>query len=161
MTLLRINNRSGFTFVEVLLVVAIAGILATTSYAYMIGARPHAQLEAGELQLVSVLNVARKHAISEEVTTRVVFDPAGDQFWTEWQDAAATWHQIGAVEDLVEGVTFTGGGVTLAGSEARFTPRGTLHWGGTITIVSADGETSTLTANIATGKFPLAGGNLR
>lgn len=155
------NSRSGFTFVEMLIVVAIAGILATMGYAYMISARPHAQLEAAEIQLASYLSVARKHAISEEVTTRVLFLPDTNQFKTEYQDDTGTWHQLGAVENLTSGVSFPAGGITLANNEARFNTRGTLAWGGSVTIASSSGETSTLTANIATGLFPLAGGNLR
>jgi prepilin-type N-terminal cleavage/methylation domain-containing protein len=157
----KLNRRSGFSFVEVLLVLAIVGILATMSYSYMLGARPHAQLESAEIQLVSYLNQARNHAVSDEVTVRVVFDTAANEFKTEYLDDGGSWQQIGGVQSLVDGVTFTGTGVTLAGGEARFTPRGTLHWGGTITIGATNGETSTLTANVATGKFPLAGGNLR
>jgi len=160
MTAMR-KSCGGFTFIEMLLVVAIAGILATMGYSYMIAAKPHAQLEKAEIQLVSYLSVARKNAISEEATTRVVFMPESNQFKTEYQDDVGTWHQIGAVQHLTEGITFASGGITLASNEARFTTRGTLNWGGSITIQASNGESSTLTANIATGLFPLAGGNLR
>ncbi len=155
-----LSTRSGFSFIELLIVLAIVGILSTMGYGYMIAAKPHAELEAAEVQLVSFLNQARNHAVSDEVTSRVVFLPELNQFKMEYQDTGGTWHQIGGVKEL-HGVSFAGEGVTLANNEARFTPRGTLHWGGSITIASSNGETSTLTANIATGKFPLAGGNLR
>jgi Tfp pilus assembly protein FimT len=145
-----------------LMVLAIVGILGTMSYSYMVGAKPHAELERAEIQVVNIMNLARKHALSEEVTTRVLIDTATGGMTTEYQDPEdGSWVQLGATQTLAGSVSFDADGLTLANNEARFTPRGTLHWGGSITLVSSDNETSVLNANIATGKFPLVGGNLR
>ena len=57
-----------------LIVIAVAGILGTIGIGYMISAKPHSELEGAELALTSTLNKARNIALSEEVSTKVVFD---------------------------------------------------------------------------------------
>lgn len=152
----------GFSLVELLIVIAIMGILATLSVSNMYAARPHAQLERGEIVLSSFLKEARMFAVSEEANSRAVFDEGNNEYYLEWQDRVShSWTQSGSTKSLPEGVTFVAGGITLPGSMAVFTVRGTLQAGGNIAIQSSTGEVTTFTGNIITGKFPLAGGNLR
>lgn len=152
----------GFSVVELVVVVAIMGILVTLSVSNMYRAKPHAELERGEIVLTNFLKEARMLAVSEETNTRAVFDEAGGQFWIDWQDRVSlVWTQYGTTKELPDGVSFVVGGITLPGAMAVFTVRGTLQAGGSVSIQSTAGETTTFTGNIITGKFPLSGGNLR
>lgn len=161
------RSRAGWSLIEMLIVLAVAGILATLSISYMISARPHAQLERAEIALHSVLQHARNKAVSEELLTKVEFSVAESQLWVSWVDPGSGEAMTMPVQTLPEGIIFENSGIPAVDGEILFSPRGSLvsggstASGGTITLVNALGETSTLTANVATGRFPLVGGNLR
>jgi len=152
----------GFTLLEALIVLALMGILVTFSVSTMLAARPHTLLERGEVDLASKLMQARNVAVSEEVSTRMVFNLAQGLYWIErynrgtevWEDASQQW-------TLPEGTVFVEDGNTFPDSTATFTPRGTLLVGGTIQITNSAGEVATLTGVVPTGRFSMGGGNLR
>lgn len=163
----RIHNRDGWSMVEALIVLAIAGIIATVGLSLILGAVPHSELEQAEIMVHRVLADARNKAVSEELVTKVVFDVGNDALWVEWTDP-----DTGAVMELPhttlpEHVSFDNSGIPAVDGEVSFTPRGSLvsggstASGGTITLVNTRGETFVFTANVSTGDFPLIGGNLR
>jgi len=156
-------SRAGFTLVETLIVLAISGIAATIGFGVMLSARPHALLEEADIRLAALLSQARNLSVSQEISTKVAFDLEANEFWIERQDRETEeWEVVGAPTALPDGVQFAAEGITFPDGEVRFTTRGTLLSGGSITYsVSQTGETSTLQGNLATGRFVPAGGNLR
>jgi len=152
----------GFSLVEVLIVLALMGILVTFSVSTMLAARPHALLERGEVDLASKLMQARNMAVSEEISTRMVFDDAQGLYWIErynrgteaWEDASQQW-------SLPEGADFVTDGNTFPDATPTFTPRGTLLVGGAIQITNSAGEVATLAGIVPSGRFDMGGGNLR
>jgi prepilin-type N-terminal cleavage/methylation domain-containing protein len=155
--------RAGFTLVESLIVLAISAIVATMGFGLMISARPHALLEEADIRLAGVLTQARNIAVSQELSTKVAFDLDTNEFWIERQNrATAEWEVVGGRTALPDRVAFSGEGITFPDGEVRFTPRGTLLAGGSITYyASQTEETSTLQGNLATGRFVPTGGHLR
>jgi len=153
------NTRRGFSTIEVLIVLAIAGILVTLSFGYLASSRPHALLERAELEVSSRLLEARNLAVSEEIMTQIVFHVGNQDYRIMARDRdTLAWSDVSPYYTLPEGVTFT---TTLPSGDAIFTPRGTLFVGGSVTLTSSTGESSTLTGNLATGRFPILGGHLR
>lgn len=163
----RLNGRKGWSLIETLIVLAVIGILATMGFAYMISARPHAQLERAEIVVHGVLQQARNKAVSEELLTKVQFDLTTNELWVAWVDPVSSAELTAYRETLPDGVIFEASGIPSVDGEVWFSPRGSLvsggsvESGGTISMVSQLGEVTTLTANVATGRFPLIGGNLR
>jgi prepilin-type N-terminal cleavage/methylation domain-containing protein len=158
----RKDMRKGFSLIEALIVLAILAITATMGYGYMLAARPHTQLERGQAELSAELSGARNIAISREIAARVRFNPTAREFWTEVYDRASdSWSEETTHKILPDTVSFASGGISFPSNTINYTPRGTLMTGGTIIMESSTGETYTFTGNIATGKFPLEGGNLR
>ena len=156
------KTRAGFTIIEMLIVIAVAGILGTIGVGYMISAKPHSELEGAELALSTTLNQARNLAQSEEVAAKVVFDLTTGEYWIERLDRdSGSWVAETAHTTLPGAVTFASGGITFSGDEVRFTPRGTLMSGGSITLSSSTGEESTLDGQVATGRFMPGGGHTR
>jgi prepilin-type N-terminal cleavage/methylation domain-containing protein len=154
--------RGGFSLVEMLIVLAIAGILVTMGFAYLISARPHALLEQGEVRLQALMTKARNLAVSEEINTRVVHDVEHDTFTLERQDrASGVWSTVESAVTLPDGISVPEDGNTFPDTTVRFTPRGTLMAGGSISLKNADDEVSTLVGNLVNGRFTLPGGNLR
>jgi prepilin-type N-terminal cleavage/methylation domain-containing protein len=154
----------GYSLVELVIVLAILAILGTMTASYLLAARPHAQLEQAELQLVAHLNAARHLAISEEVQTRMRFDTTTtpDSYWIQrFNTASATWVDEANLPlyELPEGVTLSGN--TFASSRVTFNTRGGLVSGGSLTLTSSTGETSVFNGNLATGRFQYGAGNTR
>jgi len=163
----RAYSRDGWSLVEALIVLAIAGILATLSISYLISARPHAELEQAEIIVHRVLADGRNKALSEELVTTVKFDLVNNQLWVEWVDPETSSTMSLPHQALPNSVAFDDSGIPYVDGEISFTPRGSLvsggssSSGGTITLVNSNGETYVFTANVSTGRFPLVGGNLR
>jgi prepilin-type N-terminal cleavage/methylation domain-containing protein len=156
------KTRAGFTIIEMLIVIAVAGILGTIGIGYMISAKPHSELEGAELALSSTLNQARNLALSQEVATKVAFDLVTGEYWIERLDRdSGSWSEETVHTTLPGAVSFASGGITFADDEVLFTPRGTLLSGGSITLASSAGEESTLDGQVATGRFMPGGGHTR
>ncbi|MBN2083435.1 hypothetical protein JW859_14665 [bacterium] len=153
--------------IETLIVMAVTGILVTMGYSYLVSARPHADMERAELMVHSVLSDARNKALSEEIVTTVKFDVNNEELWIEWVDPATATTQSSPHTVLPDLISFEDSGIPYYDGQVSFTPRGSLvsggslAAGGTITLENTMGETFTFTANVATGKFPLLGGNTR
>lgn len=157
------TSGAGFSLVETLIVLAIAGIVVSMGYGYIIAARPHALVEQTEALLISTLNQARYMAISEEVNTKVAFNFDTNEFWIERQDRATNeWQVASPLTQLHAQVDIAAADVTFPAGEVCYTPRGTLVSGGSVTfnVINTEDE-STLQGNIVTGRFEYAGGNLR
>jgi type II secretion system protein H len=159
---IKAGRRRGFSLVEMLIVLAILAILSTLTISSMIGAKPNAELDKGQEEVSFLLNQARMLAVSEELNTRVVFQTNGE-YWYEAQDRdTGTWSIATAGDGkskLPTTVTLTGN--TFPAQTVTFTPRGTLLVGGTLTFTNTQNKTATLVGNVATGRFPLGGGNTR
>jgi prepilin-type N-terminal cleavage/methylation domain-containing protein len=152
-------RRGGFSFTEIVIVLAILAIIGTTGISYILGSVPHAKLESGELALGAALNTARYMALSEETPVRLVIDEDTGTWQTE-KLVEGAW----AFEDsdaLPDGCSFGPGGTTFPGGTVEFTPRGALLAGGMISIANAEGENRYLTGNLATGRFAITEGHLR
>ncbi|MDQ3024456.1 MAG: prepilin-type N-terminal cleavage/methylation domain-containing protein [bacterium] len=163
MLIIRRPASRGFSIIEMLIVLAILGVLGTMSTTFLLAAKPHAELEQAELQLVAHLNAARHLALSEESQTRMRFDTTTnpDQYWVERFDAATSnWIDANMpLYNIPSGVTISGN--TFSAGTVTYNTRGSLVSGGTITLSSSTGETSTFTGNLATGRFQFGAGNLR
>lgn len=148
--------------IETIVVIAIIGVLGTMSVGYLLSAKPHADLERAELELVSRLNSARHLAVSEEVQTRMRFNttPNPDQYWVErFNTTTSTWVDAGMpLYATPVGVTLSGN--TFSGSTVNFNTRGSLVSGGALTLTSSAGQTATFNGNLATGRFQYVAGNV-
>jgi prepilin-type N-terminal cleavage/methylation domain-containing protein len=123
-------SRQGFTVVEVVLALALAGLLAYGAAYTVQRLGPKLDLQAGIWEVTAGLNQARFQAIMSGASVRVRFVPSGFVF--ERYDAeAAAWRPARAV--------------TLAGVRVRannapiFHPEGTVSDLASITVGNARG----------------------
>lgn len=75
------RRRGGFTFIEVLLVVGIVGLLASLAMPKIKGAFLNARLKTGARELAGYLRFARNTAVLRERPCQITFDLEADKYW--------------------------------------------------------------------------------
>jgi prepilin-type N-terminal cleavage/methylation domain-containing protein len=70
------QKRAGFTLLEVIIVIAIVGILATVAIPNFMGWTPRYKLKAAVLELTASLQYARMRAIKQDQNCTVTFNAA-------------------------------------------------------------------------------------
>ncbi|MEW6490063.1 MAG: GspH/FimT family pseudopilin [Thermodesulfobacteriota bacterium] len=136
------GSRRAFTLVELLIALALVGILAGVGTPYVLVNLPTYRVNAAVRQVVGDLRLARTLAVERGVHAFLVFDQAGVAY-TLVLDTDAT-PGVSPGDDVVKtvalgeryrGVAFgsalTGDPVSFGGDQALFKPRGTSN-GGTV-----------------------------
>ena len=131
------RNRSGFTLVEMMVVIAIVGIIAAAVVPNFIGWRNNAKLSQAARQVYSDLQTARTTAIKTNSTVSVDFDTGANNYTLR-----------GKVRGLPAGVVLSNVNFTASGNVATFNNLGfgrtffDAQNGGTITVTLAGGQRS-------------------
>ena len=84
-------GRKGFSLVEVVIVVALIGIVATIAVPNFQNYIRNRNLKIAAQEISSEFFVTRERALSESRTYRLVFDDTANQYTTEEQTAPGVW----------------------------------------------------------------------
>jgi prepilin-type N-terminal cleavage/methylation domain-containing protein len=137
-----------FTLIEMVIVIAVIGILLTVSLPFFRSANLKSDLRASIDAIASMHATAKAAAIQRGRLTRLVLSASASQVFVVANKAAGTGvDTVGLVENLGSrfGVTFTSTRDTLT-----FTPRGVgTELSGTTIIVSKSSLSDTITISAA------------
>ncbi len=166
------QRRAGFTLVELMIVVAIMGILAGIAYPLMLSWLPNMRLRGAARDVYSVMQRAKAEAIERGTNVAIAYNTAANTYImfvdvnrNRLQDAG----EISLLSSpMPDGVAFDNrpapplpatevkgadgivDGVSFAGNVAAFTPRGLPVGTGTVALLAAaTGRQRTVTVTIA------------
>jgi type IV fimbrial biogenesis protein FimT len=147
------KNRSGFTLIELMVVIGVIAILTSIATPNILAWRENAQLSSAGRQVMSAIQDVRLHAIKENSTARIEFTNPGDNFVTrKWNRGLDTWNI--QTRDLPPGVQMTnnfGGGQAIFNSRGLPINPGVGFGGGTVVLNNSRGATLNVVVTPFTG----------
>ncbi|MEW6079311.1 MAG: GspH/FimT family pseudopilin [Thermodesulfobacteriota bacterium] len=138
------RNKSGFSLMELMVVIAIIGIVSALTVPNLITWRNNAQLSRGARQIYSDLQDARKIAIKNNTVITVNFD-AGSESYTILRGGSVL-----ATRNMPPGINIEGAVFTALGNVASFDSLGfgrdffSADNSGAVTISRSGGRTVTI-----------------
>jgi type IV fimbrial biogenesis protein FimT len=142
------RKKSGFTIIELMVIIAIISILATVAIPNFFAWRPKRQLSAAAKDVFSVMQYARSRALKDNVSVGLEFDPANEEY-TVFLDNGAGANAGNGTQDGDEPTVKSGRmppGINLVstdfGDKVRFDSRGLLNnAGGVVELKNSLGVT--------------------
>ena len=132
----------GFTIIELLVAMSLAGILMAIAIPQFMSWLPTINLGAGARQLATELQLARMKAISQSTQYRITFAALPAATYTVEVFTAGAYVTDRGPVPLPQGIT-----VTAMTAAFNFTTAGTASTVSTITVRNTLGATTTVTVN--------------
>jgi type IV fimbrial biogenesis protein FimT len=161
------NRQSGFTILELAVVVAIIGIAAAIAIPNMVGSISRGRVNAAARDIITTIQKARIEAVKQNQFVVVTFDADDndvvDDSYTAYVDdgqgagVAGNWNQDGSERTvytgrLAPGVTISAISLGLSVDETRFNSRAMPSSAGPITLTDSRGYSVTI--NLGSGGIP-------
>ena len=140
------TDANGFTFLELIIVLTIAAILAGISVLSHQALRPGLDLNAAARQVAMDLKVMRIRAVSDHVNHRLVFTEETDSYQPQRRNGSS-YRNDGAPLSLPHGIVVA----TCAANDRAigFGPRGNATSFGTVTLRNSKNDVRQVIVDIA------------
>ncbi len=145
-----ITNNSGFSFYELMVVIAIMGVVAAFAIPSMIGERAEKKLRGAVNNLKGDLNMAKMRAVKENVPVVVQFY---EDHYEIFLDDDSDWILDSGERRIRNRVLPAGVSINLGAPDfftddrTRFNNRGTADNPGSVMLVNSNGDQRTLELN--------------
>ena len=143
---------SGFTFFELMFIMAIVAILASIAVPNLVGWLPNYRMRSASQELISILRLAKIRAVRENANVVVAFDFTNDSYMAFVDNGAAAGNGLREADELILKNVQLPAGIDLQnaglGARVAFNRRGFPDTGGNI-IVTNGARTQTLSLTLA------------
>lgn len=133
----------GFTITELMVVLAIVGVLTVIATPNLSRWSTSIRMESATREIASTLQLARTRAITQNASIRITFDTSANTYQLQQRDSVDTtkWNNIESAKKLPNGVQL----VSVSGNPITFqSGRGSTFPGnnGTITVQNTQGKST-------------------
>jgi type II secretion system protein H len=152
------KSKKGFTLIEVMIVVAIIGIMAAIAIPNFLSWLDHYRVKGAARDIATAMHLAKMKAISQGVEYRVLFDLDNETFRLQKGNLASNstaWTHDGALNNVHATVDIARVNSNTSGIwNKEFNPDGSSS-SGSISITNTAGEQYDITLVPATGRIKL------
>jgi type II secretion system protein H len=139
--------RKGFTLIELMIVIAIIGILSAVALFGWRGYQDNVNLRTAARDVVTDISACKQRAVSEGVQYCMQFTDGSPNYSINTSSCGAP------TQTQAKNLTSFGSGLTISNTnfnsdQVSFLPRGTLTSTGTIVLTNSKNSTATITINI-------------
>jgi type II secretion system protein H len=139
--------RKGFTLIELMIVIAIIGILSAVALFGWRGYQDNVNLRTAARDVVTDISACKQRAVSEGVLYCMQFTDGSPNYSINTSSCGAP------TQTQAKNLTSFGSGLTISNTnfnsdQVSFLPRGTLTSTGTIVLTNSKNSTATITINI-------------
>ncbi|MDP2920839.1 MAG: GspH/FimT family pseudopilin [Candidatus Omnitrophota bacterium] len=150
------GNRRGFTLVEMLVVLAIIGMLLGISIPFTSGFGKGLKIKTTARSISGVLRVAKSNAVTFRKNYSVVFDVKNSLYWIEGPSGQVyekKYFLPSPVKFMIKGDE-EADPVTFDNDRVVFNPSGAVEGsGGSVTFTDKQGDSRTITITATTGRI--------
>ena len=147
-----VRHQNGFTLTELMVVIAVVGIIALIATPNIVTGLPKYRLKSASNELASHMRKARSRAVKERRIVRILFDTQKQQYSIdgEWFPRKGLPGHYGSGVAFGRGKAGAGSAVTFQGSPPRvtFNPQG-LGNAGSVYLRNSRGGSYKITVNTA------------
>jgi len=148
------DNRRGFSLIELIIVIAVLGIVATiAAYAFQ-GYVNNTNLRTAARDMASDIANTKQKAVSEGLTYRITISTGGNSYTITRVNADGTTTDMGTKIPTAFGANLTINSTNYTGNIITFQPRGTTS-AGNVVLGNSRGSSATITSN-TTGRTHVA-----
>ncbi len=144
------RNSSGFTIIELMIVIAIAATLAAIAIPNYIGWLPKRHLQSSAVDVQAAIQLAKMTAIRENTDVVLTFDPANENYLafidTDEDGSQDTGERTIRNKRMSPGINLNT--TTIPGHKLTFNSRGLADAGGDIILINRRGENRTINVTI-------------
>ncbi|MFQ5455733.1 MAG: GspH/FimT family pseudopilin [Nitrospirota bacterium] len=137
-------EEKGYTFIELLVVIGITGIITVIGISTITPKIPHYRLNAAARALVSDLRLARQMAITEREKVKIILEPELERYYIERESSNGVY--ISCIVDYQDkkqgyaGINLVSFSNSSSKNIIEFSSRGTTNDWGTILLQNMDEE---------------------
>ena len=137
----------GFSLVELIIVIALIGILSTVVVFAWQGFRDNANLRTAARDIATSMSASKQRAVTEGIRYRLTFSAGGNSYTIAADPFTTALTQTKLLADFGPGLSIVS--TSFTSGQLTFLSRGTLSgFGGNVIVGNGRGSQATITVNI-------------